>query len=530
MAKITSKAGLTLGTNLKLHVADKGGTNVTIGVAATVLTLTAGASMWQASSETAGVVNRAIVIGDIIKVSHTSNSANEGITAKVTNVTTTVITADILTGSPVNEAAGSDINVVAFKKTYQFLAAGGLSFVDGVQGIVLGSKMVDLWDSTDLDRYDPAFGSIEPRAKSLASINGWEYHDASTRDAIRDTAMEIRPSKTGTATKILGLLRSTSNSHAPTDQMTNWFGGDAEMTAPNNFVMTGSANQLVVLYDYNNGAPIDKRGTWYTRLAVEGKTTIMEQHNLQYAEIYPISAANAIDPKLIVSDATVAAGGIFANIDYNLDVDSIYSGDVNGTPYNFAGFIDADTQTNEAVHQKISYLWRQATNVNSDGAGPQKRGDKQWPITSFSGDAFTVKSYLLNYKASQRNNLTVVDTTPTNRSWPAIFTRTITAPALAVGGTMSVIHADTHGTANPVYLKNESGVDQKDIAIIASRDIVIAYSTYTNGGHTANTPIGCVLTWNRPGFVEADNTTFTQGAASETTAITPTADPSYTVA
>lgn len=530
MAKIVLKSGLTLGTNLKLHVADKGGTNVTVGVAATVLTLTAGASMWQATSETGGIVNRPIAIGDVIKMSHTTNVANEGVTAKVTNVTTTVITADILTGSPVNEAAGSDINVVAFKKQYQFLAAGGLSFIDGVSGITFVSKMVDLWDATDLDKYDPAFGSIEPRAKSVASINGWEGYDASTINAIRDTAMEVRPSKTAAATKIFALLRSTSNSHAPTDQMTNWFGGDAEMTAPNNFVMTGYANQLVLVYDYNDGTPVDKRGTWYTRLAVEGKTTIMEQLNLQYAEIYPISAANAIDPKLTVPDATIAAGGIFNLIKFNLDVDSVYSGSVDGTPYNFTGYIEGDSQTNEAVHQKINYLWRQATNVNNDGSGPQKRGDKQWPITAFSGDAITIKAYLLNYKASQRNNLTLVDNTSVNRTWPSIFTRTVTAPALAVGGTMSIIHKDSHGTAVPVYLKNEAGTDQKDIAIIASRDIVIAYSTYTTGGHTANTPIECVLTWNRPGFIEADNTTFIQGAASETTAITPTADPSYVAA
>lgn len=527
MAKITSKASLVLGTNLKLHIADKGGTNIGIGVSGETITLTAGATLWTNSSEASGIVNRAIAIGDVIKISHTSNVANEGVTATVTNVTGTVITATKLTGSPVTESAGADINVVAFKKTYQFLEAGGLSFVDGVSGITFVSKMVDLWDTSDLDKYDAAFSSIEPRAKSVASINGWEYHDASTMNAIRDTALEIRPSKTAAATKILALLRSTSNAHATTDQMTNWFGGDPEMTAPNQFVMTGYANQLVLIYDYNGGSPVDKRGTWYTRLAVEGKTTIMEQHNLQYAEIYPISAANAIDPKLIVGDATIAAGGIFANIDFNLDIDSIYSGDVDGTPYSFYGYIDADGQTNEAVHQKINYLWRQSTNVNSDGTGPQKRGDKQWPITFFSGDAFTVKSYLLNYKASTRNYLTVVDTGGVNRSWPAIYTITVNAPALAVGGTMSLIHEDTHGTSTAIYLKNESAVDQKDIAIIASRDIVVAYSTYNVGGHTANTPLALRLTWNKPNAIEPDSSSFTLGPANMSVSITPTADPSY---
>jgi hypothetical protein len=530
MAKITTKAGLTLGTNLKFHIADKSGTDIAISKSGAVLTISTTAANFTGSSETAGVVNRAIAVGDVIKLSNTANAANEGLTATTSAVSDTSITATIVSGVGATETAGADINIVAVKKTYQFLAAGGLSFIDGVQGIILASKMVDLWDTSDLDKYDPAFTSIEPRAKSIASINGWEPHDASTTNAVRDTALELRPSKTAAATKIYALLRSTSDAHAPTDQITYWYGGDAELTAPNDLVMTGYANQLVLLYDYNGGTPIDKRGTWYTRLAIEGKTIIMEQHSLNYAEIIPISAANAIDPKLIVADATIAAGGIFAGITYNLDVDGIYSGSVDGTPYNFAGYVDGDLQTNEAVHQKINYLWRQPTNVNADGTGATKRGDKQWPLTVFSGDAFTVKAYLLDYKASQRNNLTLVDSGGNNRVWPAIYTLTPTAPSLAVGGTFSLIHEDTFGTAVPVYLKNEAGTDQKDITIASTQDIVVAYSTYNNGGHPPNTPIPLRLTWNRPGFIEPENTAFTLGPANMGVAISPTADPSYTVA
>lgn len=536
MAKIEAKASLVLGTNLKLYVADKGGTDIAITKAGNILTITSSTTNFTQSTEVGGVVSRALAIGDVIVISHTANSANEGVKAKLTAVGANSLTAD-MTGIVqdngqvgATEVAGSDINVVALKKTYEFIEAGGLSFVDGVSGITFVSKMVDLWDATDLDRYDPPFTSIEPRAKAVASINYWEWHNAATFDAIRDTALEVRATKTSPATKIAALLRSTSETHAQTDQMTNWFGGDSQMTAPNQFVMTGYANQLVLIYDDNDGAPIDKRGQWFTRLAVEGKTIIMEEHYVQYAEIYPISAANAIDPKLTVPDATIAAGGIFANIDYNQDVDSLYSGSVNGVPYDFRGFIDGDTQTNEAVHQKMNYLWRQATNINADGTGPSLRGDKQWPITSFSGDAFTVKAYLLNYKAAQRNNLTLSDTENDLHAWPSIYTLTLTASALAAGGTFSLIHKDSHGTGNPVYLKNEAGVDRKDVTIDFTQDIVVAYSTYTNGGHVANTPIQLVLTWNKPNWIEPDNTEFTLGPANTSIAITPTADPSYTAA
>ena len=530
MAKITSKASLVMGTNLKLHIADKGGTDIAISKSGATLTITSSTTNFTGSSEAAGIVNRAIVVGDSIKFSHAANVANEGLVATVTVVGANSITATITSGTGATEAAGADINVVAQRKTYQFLAAGALSFVDGVQGIVLASKLVDLWDASDLDKYDPPFTSIEPRAKSIASINYWAPHDVSTLNAIRDTALEVRPTKNATATQIYGLLRSTSNAHAPTDQLTNWPASDPELTAPNAFVMTGYCNQLVLLYDFNGGSPIDKRGVWYTRMAEEGKTIVMEQHNLQFAEIYPVQASNAIDPKLTVPDATISAGGIFANILYSLDVDGLYTGSVDGTPYTFDGFIDADLQTNEAVHQKINYLWRQAANVNADGTGPTRRGDKQWPLTFFSGDAFRVESYLLDYKASQRNFLTLVDSSGASRAWPAIYTLTINSGSLAVGGTFSLFHEDTHGTSSAVYLKNESGVDQKDISTAASQDIVVAYSTYSVGGHAPNTPLNLRLTWNRPNFIEPDSSPFTLGASNLSVSITPTADPSYTVA
>jgi hypothetical protein len=527
MAKITSKASLVMGTNLKLHITDKGGTDIAISKSGAVLTITNAAVDFTASSEASGIVNKPIVSGDTIKLNHTANALNEGVTATVSAVSAHSITATIVSGTGATEAAGSDISITTFKKTYQFLAASGLSFVDGVQGIILASKLVDMWDATDLDRYDRVFASIEPRAKSIASINGWEPHDTDTLNAIRDTALEIRPSATAAATKIYALFRSTANTHESTDQMTFWYSGDAEMTAPNNFVMTGYANQLALIYDYNAGSPVDHRGTWHTRLAVQYKTIIYESHDLQYAEIYPISAANALDPKLTVADATISAGGIYANIDYNLDVDGLESSSVNGIPYTFAGHIDADNQTNEAVHAKINYLWRQSTNVNADGTGATKRGDKQPPLTAFSGDVFTVNCFVNSYKASQRNYLRLVDTGGTVRQWPTSYTLTVNAAALAVGGTFSLIHEDSFGTSAAVYLKNDATTDQKDITISSSQDTTVAYSTYTTGGHTANTPLALRLTYNRPGYIEPDSVAFTF-SGDMSISIQPTADPSYT--
>lgn len=530
MAKITLKADLVLGTNYKYHVVDFQGTDIAIDQTNTQITSTV--TDFTSSSETGGVVKRAIQVGDRISVKNTANASNEGIVLQVDSVAANLIDYTVISGAPVNEAAGNDINIIAFKKTWQFLESGALSFIDGVAAITWASKTVDDWDTGDLDIYDKIFTSIEPRAKSLAALNGWEPHDTDTLKAMRDMAMEVRDTATSSARRIYFCARS-GDLHEPTDQFTFWPATDAELDAPTPAVTTGYINELILLVDTDNS--VDDRGDWTFRCLEPGKTHIQQTITIQYAEIIPVASNNGLDPKLadgagnlLVSDGVVGAGGIYANIDLNVDVDSLYSGNVNGPSYSFIGFVDADSQSNEDVHIKVHYLLRQPGNINSDGTGPTIRGDKAPPITSFLGNTLFLDGYyLLNYDSSQRNDLRLIDNTDTTRSWPSIYTLTVSAPAIAQGGTFSVIHEDSFGASAPTYLQDESLVDQQDIAIAGTVNIVIAYSTYNNDGHTPNTPIPLRLTWNRPGFIEPDNLAFTMGAANQTVSISPTADPSY---
>lgn len=533
MAKIESKAGLTGGTNLFLHIADKGGTDVSLtNVAGIEWTISSATAAWTTTgaADADGIVNRGIVVGDVITLSHMGTAANEGFQGTVTGVTATDITVDYIAdsaaGVPVDEVAGSDINVLAFKKTYQFAEAGGLSFIDGVQGIVLASELVDMWDTLDLDKYDRPFTSIEPRAKSLASLNGWEPHDLDTQNAIRDTALEIRDSATAAARKIYALWRSGDLDES-TDQFYFWPSSDAALTAPTGAVMTGYINQLFLIYDADGADNRNTNGgiTWFTRCAEVGKTIVMQEHVVSYAEIMPVSAANAIDPKLVASDVTIGAGGIYANIDItNATLD--YSGDVDGTPYDFDILIEGDSQLNQTVHEKVNYLLRQPTDINQS-ADEVMRGDKQWPITSFSGEVFTIQGYLANFNSAQRNDLRVVDVNSITRQWPSIMTLIVNAAAIAIGGTFSIFHSDTYGTNDAVYFQNESAVEQKDVSITGSNSVVMAYSTYSVNGHTGGEPLPVTITYNRPGFIEPDKITATLSGSNLSVSIAPTPDPSY---
>ena len=534
MAKIISKADLVGNSNLFLHIADKGGIDVSLALVAGIeWTVTSATAAWTTTgvADANGVINRAIVVGDVIKLSHMGTTDNEGFQMTVTSITATVITGDYIAssakGTPVDETAGSEINVVSFKKTYQFVEAGALSFVDGVQGIVLASELVDMWDTLNLDKYDRPFTSIEPRAKSLASLNGWEPHDQDTIAAIRDTALEIRNTATSAAIKIFALWRSGAL-NAVGDQFNFWPSSDAELTAPIAAVMTGYMNQLFLIFDAAGADNRKSNGvTWFTRCAEPFKTIVMEQHDVDYAEIIPVSAANGIDPKLVAADGTISAGGIYVNIVYNVDIDGIYPGDVDGTLFNFDGYVEGDSQTNQTVHEKINYLWRQAVNINNDGTGATLRGDKQFPLTSFSGEVFTLETYLLNYDTSQRNDLRVIDNLDSTKQWPSVMTLSVTSPTLAHGGTFTIWHTSTFGTNDATIFQNESSVNQQDVTIASIVNIVMAYSTYVVGGHTAGTPLPVTISYNRPGFVEPDVVNVTLAGSNVTAAISPTADPSY---
>ena len=293
MAKIIAKADLVRGTNYKFHLVDVQGSDISIN--STLSQIISTTTSFVASTEVAGVVKRPIAVGDKLKLSNTGNAANEGVEVTVNTVAANLIGYTAVGGAPVTEAAGAAINITAFKKTFQFLAVGGLSFVDGVSAITWASEIVDEWDTGNLDVYDKIFTSIEPRAKSLASLNGWEPHDTNTLSALRDMAMEIKDTPTSTARRTYACLRS-GNLHAATDQFYFWPPTDTALTAPTGAVTQGYINQLVLIRDADN--VIDRRGVWQYRCLEPGKTHLQGGVDLQYAEIYPVPSNNAIDPKL----------------------------------------------------------------------------------------------------------------------------------------------------------------------------------------------------------------------------------------
>lgn len=513
MAQITNQSGLSLGTNLKLHVTSTQGTDIafTSASGATVV-LTSVSSRWLLTSDSGGIVQAAFAVGQVVEVSGGDIAANEGL-ATVTAVTTTNLSLTFSSGTPANVAAGATISVARHSKFIEFLAAGGLSFTDGVQGSALHSKLVTLWNTNDLDRYAPPTGSIEPRAKAMRLLAGWDFYNQSTISAIRGSAFQVQETLSSSPLKIYALIKAPQLV-GTSATWKYWSTDDAEMTAPSTAVTLRTMDELVLILDTVNS--FDKRGDWAFRSSDPGKTIAMQVLDLQYAEVYNVTAGNTIDPKLadgsgtpLVSDVTIAAGGIYADIDVTEDVDSSISRSVDGGPYNFVREIEMDGQLTSVVHTKIDWLLRQATNINQDGAGPVRRGDKQFPITSFVGDVFTIVGFGTNNAGADKNNLRFIDLTETSRNYDTVAAYTILVAQAYIDASpspqVSIYVKSTYGgtAASAALVKNAAGTDQRDVVLTnASTSIDFAYSTFAGGGHTPGTPLEIVIAYNQPGVAE----------------------------
>lgn len=521
MAKITDKTSLVLGTNLFFHLTDRQSTDISIDATNNKI-VTGGAVDFAADAGGTGIRNNLFQVGKTIVINGSSNAANE-FTATITAVTATEITFSSPSTTPVDEAAGALMTVRQQEKYFEFEEAGGLSFIDGVSGSAFHSKFVDLWATVPFRYFDPVTDDFEPRAKAIYILNHWDFFNADTRFAVRDTAVSVQPSTASplSESKQYALLVSDPL-HAVTDQFYFWNAADAEMDPPTAAVMTGYINQLVLIYDGPN--VIDNRGDWWVRCAEPGKTVAMQLRSLNYAEKVAVTVTNQIDPKLVADDATIAAGGIYENIVIEEDADSAQIVTVDGADYTVERSVEAANQSNETVHEKINWLQRQPININADGTGPAIRGDKSIPFTSFVGENLYLDGFMTNIKATERNFVTFIDASGTEFAYPRVAGVTVSVPSSFAGATAQIglIVRDTFGSSAAVPVQDELGNDLIDIVMdAASKSFAVVYP---------GSDIELAVIFEHPGvaipYVDKENYSI-QNLASQTFNLSPQQDGSY---
>lgn len=641
MAKIENQSGLTLGTNLFLHIQEA--EDIDIAIDATGHVITKGAGDFTASSSAAGIIGAGFQVGDTITV----DSEVNGFVAIIDLVIALQIDYTIVSGVEVEESAGGTVNVQRLEKFVEYQEAGGLSLTDGVASTALHSKMQTLWKDSDLDKYDPLSGSIEPRGKAMYFLNRWDFFNIGTQRAHRGGAVQIQDTKASSVRKIYGHI-TAPNTVDLTDQWKFWQREDIELDPSVAAITQGYMDEVVLILDVDN--TIDKRGKWLVRCAETGKSIPMQEIELLYAETVGVTVTNAIDPILgdstgpFVSDGTISGGGIYANIDltknmmvavcndsvgvagnvvtssvganitvtgmaggsasekakgtitltalpadgdtitlddginpatvFEFDDDAsvignnisvligadekttltilanaindvgvtllvsanqgVHSQLVEGTTYDFAYDVEYDNQDYKAVHAKINWLLRQAVNLNQDPAGPDLRGDKQWPVSIFVGATQAIDGFPLNYLTTNSNDMDLLDQCDVIREFNTIASYTIVVPQAFIDASpspqVSIYVADTHGGSAAAIVDNAGAVPQQDIALVSAETAFsFAYSTFAGGGHTPNNPLDIAITFNQPNVAEAE-VFFGNTIEANTTQrfqLAPSVDPSY---
>ena len=230
-----------------------------------------------------------------------------------------------------------------------------------------------------------------------------------------------------------------------------------------------------------------------------------------------VNAVNDVGATLTVS----AAQGVHAHL-------------VEGASYNFGADVEYDSQDYKDVHAKINWLWRQPTDINQEAGGIVMRGDKQPPLSVFVGSTQTIDGFPLNFLSNNSNDMDLLDQSDTIREFNTIASFTIVVPQSFIDGTpapqITIYVADTHGGSTSAVVDNSGGTPQQDIILTAAETAIsFAYSTFSGGGHTPNTPLDIAISLNQPGVAEAE-VFFGNTIEANTTQrfqLAPSVDPSY---
>jgi len=214
---------------------------------------------------------------------------------------------------------------------------------------------------------------------------------------------------------------------APDDQV--YYQQSASLSATDN-VFTGSVNNPVKIYGDANYGNFDYRD--YFKCYVRTFQRTYDQSNLSAIgetsvtyQVYAFPLTNAVDPKIVTPDATVATGSPYVDISVNYLTASVERTIGIGT-YDYDIIIDAAGATKEQVYARIQWLLRQEININSasiaEGGIGEVEGKTADELLQFVGDTLqtSLGVFVDNIADADINFYQFQDVTGEFRSYPFV--------------------------------------------------------------------------------------------------------------
>lgn len=294
--------------------------------------------------------------------------------------------------------------------TIQLLVAGNLSN-DGVRESTIYSFFKEEFKTdADLPKYKFPFEPVDgPSGTQFNLINGWDWHDATTRGLIRDGGWALKNNSGVSLEEYMNLtsLGAFDDSLTDTAYYIQALGG-----TPTDTLLPGEINQAIKIYGDVSHGSFDRRGYFTAFLREEAKKyaqydLLVEQAitSLTYKS-YSIPLVNEPDLKVTHTDAQIAANAPYIGITY-----TYYAANqgrtVGGTESFFKNIFEGNDATKEQIYEKHQYLFRQSTDIDS-GAGTL-RGDTATPLMYWDGEILVVNGFIDNLSSVDLNSVRFLD-------------------------------------------------------------------------------------------------------------------------
>ena len=313
-------------------------------------------------------------------------------------------------------------------KTVQLLVAGNLS-TDGVTLQCVYSFLKEEWkDDADLIKFP--FPLIAITEEQFELVNGWDWADSTTRELIRDGGWALKDSGGVSEEEWMNVTTLGSFDDEVLDNA-YYLQIDSGSSAPTDFVYAGPVNEAVKIYGDVTHGDFDYRDYFTPFLREYSKTydryaLVAEQGltALTYKK-YAMPLSNADDVKVTHDDTATSGSQPYVDITVNF-FDTPFQRDIGGTLYDFDILIDSPASEADAeeIYERIQYLLRQTSDINSGSEGGVRRGEVTPELLTFVGDTLVTSNgvYIDGFQAGDTNRIQFYDTGGTLREYPFVAT------------------------------------------------------------------------------------------------------------
>jgi hypothetical protein len=355
-----------------------------------------------------------------------------------------------------------------------------------------------------MNALDALSGQYQIGIDAGGNANGWAFLDATTVQMLRDGGVEVYDNA-GSLIEVyagivgLGTVSAGSQIYYQRDPA----------DAPTDFTFTDQANEAIQVFGDATHGNFDKRTFFKAFVREQGKKykdSVLADTGKTATGAYIVNMllSNEDDLKITETDANIASNAPYTGITVTYYATN-QNRTIGGTAYPFRVIIDGNNATLEQIYEKIQYLLRQNTDIDS-GTGTVI-GQTASALLEFIGDTLktTTGVYVDNIQANDSNRIEFTDQNGVVRTNPFVAAGTLQFNSVMVGAgssyrlffTAPAGVGNDYGEAGAITVQDSLGSDIAGTISNGSISFDFDYDGDTLGG-TAGTDKAVTLIGIKP--------------------------------